>query len=217
MERRVALKNMGLAFGYTVAAPTLLGIVQSCSSKKVLDWTPEFFSKDEGTVLHTLVDILLPKTDTPSATEVNVHMFIDKFANEVLPIEHQDFLKMGMNNFTNKVLASAQKEALSELDEEDLEPVFATYLKKRTDEVEEAHEKALEAYFMAVEKNDGSAVLDEEISCYSFANSLRDISIWSYKTSEYVGEEVLAYLPVPGEYIACEDEQTLTQGKAWSL
>nr|WP_298923073.1 gluconate 2-dehydrogenase subunit 3 family protein [uncultured Allomuricauda sp.] len=216
MERRVALKNMGLAFGYTIAAPTLLGIVQSCNGKKVLDWTPEFFSKDEGTVLHTLVDILLPKTDTPSATEVNVHVFLDKFANEVLPKEHQDFLKMGMGKFTDKVLASAQKESLAELDEEDLEPVFATYLKKRTDEVEEAHEKALEAYFEAVEEN-GGAVLDDEISRYSFANSLRDLSIWSYKTSEYVGEEILAYLPVPGEYIGCEDEQTLTQGKAWSL
>ena len=216
MERRVALKNMGLAFGYTVAAPTLLGIVQSCNSKKVLDWTPDFFTKEEGTVLHTLLDILLPKTDTPSATEVNVHVFIDKFANEVLPKEHQDFLKMGMGKFVGKVLASAEKETMSELDEEDLEPIFATYLKKRTDEVEETHEKALEAYFMAVEET-GSAQLDDEISCYSFANSLRDISIWSYKTSEYVGEEVLAYLPVPGEYIACEDEQKLTQGRAWSL
>lgn len=216
MERRVALKNMGLAFGYTVAAPTLLGIVQSCNSKKVLDWTPDFFTKEEGTVLHTLLDILLPKTDTPSATEVNVHVFIDKFANEVLPKEHQDFLKMGMGKFVGKVLSSAQKETMSELDEEDLEPIFATYLKKRTDEIEEAHEKALEAYFMAVEET-GGAQLDDEISCYSFANSLRDISIWSYKTSEYVGEEVLAYLPVPGEYIACEDEQKLTQGRAWSL
>ncbi|MEO9511045.1 MAG: gluconate 2-dehydrogenase subunit 3 family protein [Flavobacteriaceae bacterium] len=216
MERRVALKNMGLAFGYAVATPTLLGIVQSCNSKKVLDWTPDFFTKDEGTVIHTLVDILLPKTDTPSATEVNVHAFIDKFANEVLPKEHQDFLKMGMSTFVDKVLTLAQKETMSELDEEDLEPVFATYLKKRTDGVEEAHGKAIEAYFKAVEES-GGAQLDDEISCHSFANSLRDFSIWSYKTSEYVGEEVLAYLPIPGEYIACEDEQELTQGRVWSL
>lgn len=216
MERRVALKNMGLAFGYTVAAPTLLGIVQSCSGKKVLDWTPDFFTKDEGTVLHTLIDILLPKTDTPSASEVNVHVFIDKFANEVLPKEHQDFLKMGMGKFTDKVLAASQKETLADLNEEDLEPVFATYLKKRTDENEEAHEKAVEAYFQSVEES-GGGVLDDEISCFSFANSLRDITIWSYKTSEYIGEEVLAYLPIPGEYIACGDAQTLTQGKAWSL
>lgn len=216
MERRVALKNMGLAFGYTIAAPTLLGIVQSCNGKKVLDWTPDFFSKDEGTVLHTLVDIILPKTDTPSATEVNVHVFIDKFANEVLLEEHQGFLKMGMSKFLDKVIASAQKETIAELDEEDIEPVLATYLKKRTDDVEEAHEKAIEAYFLAIEEN-GNAVLDDEVSCYSFANSMRDVSIWSYKNSEHVGEEVLAYLPIPGEYIACEDEQTLTQGKAWSL
>lgn len=216
MERRVALKNMGLAFGYTVAAPTLLGIVQSCNSKKVLDWSPVFFSKDEGTVVHTLIDILLPKTDTPSGTDVNVHMFIDTFADEILPKEHQDFLKMGLGKFLDKALVVAEKEAISELDEEDLEPVFATYLKKRTDDVEEAHNEAIEAYFKAVEEN-GSGELDDEIACHSFANSLRGVSIWSYKNSEQIGEEVLAYLPIPGEYIPCGDAQELTQGRAWSL
>ncbi|MEM7486287.1 MAG: gluconate 2-dehydrogenase subunit 3 family protein [Bacteroidota bacterium] len=216
MERRVALKNMGLAFGYTIAAPTLLGIVQSCSTKKVLDWTPDYFTKDEGTVLHTLVDMILPKTDTPSATEVNVHVFIDKFVNEVLPKENQNFLKNGMDKFMDIVLTAAQKETLAELDEEDLEPTLAKYLKKRTDAIEEAHEKAVKDY-LTVMKENGSAVIDDEIALFNFATSLRDMTVWSYKTSEYVGEEVLAYLPIPGEYIACEDEQTLTQGKAWSL
>ncbi|WP_420603310.1 gluconate 2-dehydrogenase subunit 3 family protein [Flagellimonas sp.] len=216
MERRVALKNMGLAFGYTVAAPTLLGIIQSCNSKKVLDWTPEFFTKDEGTIIHTLVDILLPKTDTPSATEVNVHMFIDKYAQEALPVENQGFMKMCMGKFTDKVLAASQKESLADLDQEDLEPVFATYLKKRTDDVEEAHSEATEAYFKSIAEG-GEAVLDDEVACFSFANSLRNFTIWSYKTSEHVGEEVLAYLPVPGEYIGCGDLETLTQGRAWSI
>ena len=93
MERRKALKNMGMAFGYTVAAPTLMNLVQSCSSKKVLDWTPEFLTKDQGTAIHTLVEKILPKTDTPSATEMNVHVFNDSFAKGVLPEEHQDFMK----------------------------------------------------------------------------------------------------------------------------
>lgn len=216
MERRVALKNMGLVFGYAVATPTLLGIVQSCKGKDVLDWTPEFFSKDEGTIIHSLVDILLPKTDTPSATEVNVHVFLDKFAKEVIPTEQQDFFRMCMGKFTDKVLADTQKETLADLGPEDLEPVFATYLKKQTDEVEKTHGEAVEAYFMAVEEN-GGAVLDDEIARYQFANNLRNSAIWAYKSSEYVGEEVLAYLPIPGEYVGCEDVDTLTQGKAWSL
>ena len=216
MERRVALKNMGLVFGYTVATPALLGIVQSCANKKVLDWTPDFFTKDEGAVLHTLVDIILPKTDTPSATEVNVHLFIDKFANEVLPKEQQDFLKMSMGNFIDKALADAGKETAADLNAEDLEPVLATYLKKRSDADEEAHEKAIGEYFKGVAEN-GTGTLDEDISRYGFANSLRDFSIMSYRTSEYVGEQVLAYLPVPGEYVPCEDVDTLTGGKSWSL
>ena len=207
---------MGMAFGYTVAAPTLLSIVQSCTSKKVLDWTPDFLSKDEGTAIHTLVDIILPKTDTPSATEVNVHVFIDQFAHTGLPPENKDFLKMGMDKFFGKVLADAQKETLPELTEEDFTSALSTYLKKRTKDVEEAHDKAIGEYFMAIEQN-GSAVLDEEIARYMFANSLRDISIWAYKNSEVVGEQVLAYLPIPGEYVPCDSVDTLTEGKAWSL
>lgn len=216
MERRKALKNMGLAFGYAVATPTLVCLAQSCRSKKVLDWTPDFLTKEQGTVIYTLLDIILPKTDTPSATEMNVHVFIDQFANGVLPEEYQDFLKLSMDKFFDKALADSQKETLPELDEKDLEPLLATYLKKRSDEVEEAHAKTVEDYFTGIKEN-GSAVLDDEIARFSFANSLRSTAIWAYKTSEHIGEEVLAYLPIPGEYIACGDEETLTQGKAWSL
>ncbi|MCL6274439.1 gluconate 2-dehydrogenase subunit 3 family protein [Muricauda sp. 2012CJ35-5] len=216
MERRVALKNMGMVFGYAVAAPTVLSLVQSCKGKKVLDWTPEFFTKEEGGVVHTILDIILPKTDTPSATDVNVHVFLDKFANEVMPVEEQEFLKMCMGKFTDKVLADSQKETLNDLDAEDVEPVLAVYLKKQTDEVEELHAEAIEAYREAMETN-GSAVLDDEVACFNFANSMRGSAIWAYKTSEFVAEEVLAYLPIPGQYVACDDVDTLTQGRAWSL
>ena len=216
MERRKALKNMGMAFGYTIAAPSLIGLVQSCNTKKVLDWTPDFLTKDEGVGLHTLVDMILPKTDTPSASEVNVHVFIDQFAKDVLPPEHQDFLKLGMDKFFGKVLSDTQKESLAELNEEDFTPALSTYLKKRTKDVEEAHNKAIGEYFMAIEQN-GSAVLDDEIARYMFANSVRDISVWAYKNSEYVGEEVLAYLPIPGQYVPCDTTEALSEGKAWSL
>ncbi|MGW9684782.1 gluconate 2-dehydrogenase subunit 3 family protein [Flagellimonas sp. 2504JD1-5] len=216
MERRTALKNMGMVFGYAAATPALLSIVQSCQSKKALDWTPSFFSKDQGGVIHSLVDILLPKTDTPSATELNVHMFLDQFAHEVLPEEQQGLMKLTMEKFTNKVLANAGKESLADLDSEDLEPLFVTYLKKRTPEKEEEHGKIMEAYVEALEKGE-SAELDDEVACHAFANNLRGSAIWAYKSTEYIGEEVLAYLPIPGEYVACGNVDELTQGRAWSL
>ncbi|WP_411029555.1 gluconate 2-dehydrogenase subunit 3 family protein [Spongiimicrobium sp. 3-5] len=238
MDRRKALKNMGLTLGYAVATPTLVSIMQSCKNEPTLAWTPKFFSMEEGTVLNHLVDIILPKTDTPSASEIQVDLFIDGFVNEVMYNNedyaqfakamdvdeddaghfnryNKDFLRSNMGKFIEKASQDSGKENAADLTPEDLEPVLASTL-KISEEQEKAHDEALEAYVAAV--NSGTAAtLSDEVARYAFASNLRGLSIWGYKTSEYIGEEVLAYLPVPGEYIACEDVDKLTGGKAWSI
>ena len=217
MKRRSALKNMGMIFGYAAATPSLLSVLQSCKDKpSYAEWTPSFFEKDKGYALAQMVDVILPKTDTPSATEVNVHVFIDAYANAVLPEAQQQFTKMLMDAFMSKVLEDSGKDALTALDGVDFEPALSNYLAKRTVGEEEAQEKAIEDYMQAIMGGE-EAELDTETACCAFAGNIRDIAIWSYKSSEYVGEEVLAYLPVPGEYIACGNVQELTRGKAWSL
>lgn len=217
MERRSALKNMGLAFGYAVATPTLLGLLQSCKDKPAYaEWVPSFLDKEKGYALAQTLDVILPKTDTPSATEMNVHVFIDAFLDEVMPLEQRDFVVMRMNKFYDKVLADSGKETLMDIEPADIEPVLQTYLRKRSDEEEESHSEAINSYMEAIMQG-GEATLEDDISHFSFANDLRDMGTWAYKSSEYVGEEVLAYLPIPAEYIACEDVNTLTGGKAWSL
>lgn len=215
MDRRKALRNMGLALGYTVATPTLISIVQSCKDETVLEWTPDFFTKDEGAALTKLVDIIIPKTDTPSASETQVHLFIDRFADQVMDPQEQDFLKMSIGRFMEKALKDSGKEKAGELTAEELEPVLADAL-KTTPEDQIKNFKTIEQYNQAV-ANGNEALLDENISRFAFANNLRGLTIMGYKASEFVGEEVLAYLPVPGEYIACGDLQELTGGKAWSI
>ncbi len=215
MDRRRVLKNMGLSLGYIVATPTLLGIVQSCKNEPAITWTPEFLSQDQGAVLTKLVDIILPKTDTPAASEVQVDIFIDKFANEAMEKEQQDFFKMSMGKFLEKTMADSGKESISELTVEDLEPVLSSSLKYSRAEQVEMFE-SITSYTEANQKGENVS-LNDETSRFAFANKLRGLTILGYKASEYVGEEVLAYLPVPGEYIACGDAQELTGGKAWSL
>ncbi|MFK7811893.1 MAG: gluconate 2-dehydrogenase subunit 3 family protein [Maribacter sp.] len=215
MDRRKALKNMGLAMGYTVATPTLISIMQSCKGETVMEWTPDFFTKEQGSVLTKLVDIILPKTDTPSASEVQVNIFIDRFINEVSDTEQQDFIKMSMGRFLEMATKAAGKENAADLGLEDLEKTLAGTL-KISKEQEVKNSKAITAYNDAV-KNGQEALLDDGVASHAFANNLRGMTIMGYKTSEYVGEKVLAYLPVPGEYLGCGDVETLTGGKAWSL
>lgn len=215
MDRRRVLKNMGLSLGYMVATPTLLSIVQSCKSEPAISWTPEFLTQDQGAVLTKLVDIILPKTDTPAASEMQVDVFIDRFAKDVMEKEKQDFLQMSMAKFTEKALADSGKKSVSDLTAEDLEKVLSASLKYSKEDQTKMFE-SITSYTEAIAEGE-SAVLDDEITRFAFANNLRGLTIWGYKSSEYVGEEVLAYLPVPGEYIACGDLQELTGGKDWSL
>lgn len=215
MDRRIALKNMGLALGYTVATPTLLSLVQSCKNEDTLTWTPDFFSVEEGAVITQLVDIILPKTDTPSATEVQVNIFIDRFAKEVMEKEQQDFVKMITGKFIGKAQADSGKENAADLEAADLEATLAAVLKISKEQVT-ANQEAVGEFMEAMAKGE-TAELDDTAAIYAFASNMRDMTIWGYKASEYVGENVLVYLPVPGEYIPCGDVNELTEGKAWSL
>lgn len=215
MDRRKALRNMGLAMGYTVATPTLISLIQSCKGEPVLEWTPDFFTKEQGSAVTSLVDIILPKTDTPSASEVQVNLFIDRFANEVMEKEQQDFFKMTMGRFLDKAMADSGKEKTTELTAEELEKTLAAALKFTKEDQVKMFE-TIDSYNEAIAKGETPA-LDDTIAQFAFANNLRGMTIWGYKTSEFVGEEVLEYLPVPGEYIPCGDLQELTGGKDWSL
>ncbi len=215
MDRRKALRNMGLAMGYTVAVPTLLSIVQSCKNDTVLEWTPDFFTKDEGAALTKLVDIIIPKTDTPSASETQVHLFIDRFADQVMEPQQQEFVKMSLGRFLEKALKDSGKENAGELTAEELEPILATAL-KATPEEQTKNFESIQQYQEAISEGQ-EALLDDTLSRFAFANNIRGLTIMGYKTSEFVGEEVLEYLPVPGEYIPCGDLQELTGGKAWSI
>ncbi len=216
MERRAVLKNMGLAMGAAVATPTLLSILQSCQGETGPVFTPVFFSQEEGNVLMKTVDIILPKTDTPSASELQVHAFIDKYLGEVVPLEEQEMLRMGMAAFVSSILGASGKESAADIVAEDIEPVLAEALVKMDEEEEMAMNEAMMAYFQAKEAGE-EATLDDKIASRGFAQNMRGAVIWAYKHTEYIGEEVLAYLPVPGEYIPCGDVDELTGGKAWSI
>jgi hypothetical protein len=194
MKRRDVLKNMGLGLGYAVATPTIISLLQSCQGEAATGYQAVLFSQDEFGVLTTMVDVILPKTDTPSASEVNVPMFIDKYISETQTEDGHERAQKGMAAFIAVALEKSGKSSASKLNAEDVEAVLAATLKADTSDAEGDLKAAA-----------------------GFASQMRGMAINAYKNSEYVGENVLAYLPIPGEYIATGDLQELTGGKAWSL
>jgi hypothetical protein len=194
MKRREALKNIGLGTGFVLATPSLFSLLQSCTSD-VATWSPVFWTEEQGIVLKSLVDIILPKTDTPSATEVNVPEFIDKYTNEVLNDEDQVLVKNAFDKLVT-LIKTDYNEDLTKVTEDNYKNLLDTHMKLAKEET------------VSEDLN--------KMTVSQLLNAIKGQTIYAYRISETVGETILAYDPIPGASY-CGDLQELTGGKAWSL
>ncbi|SFU69018.1 Gluconate 2-dehydrogenase subunit 3 [Pustulibacterium marinum] len=217
MQRRDALRNIGLSLGYIAATPTIISLLNSCTEEKEPDWMPASFSKADGELFAKTLEIILPETDTPGARTLDIPQFLDQFVAEAMPEKQAMLYTEGFNAYKNKVMevTGLDAEELHKAKTTDLEPIIAETLKKSKDEEVEIY-KVISTYQKSIE--DGTdAKLAEGTALYAFMNDTRSLAIWAFKANEYIGEQVLAYESIPGRQAGCVDLQETTGGKAWSL
>ena len=215
MKRRDMLKSLGFSIGAIALTPGIGALLQSCTEEKAV-WTPDFFSIEEGDLVTKIVDVILPKTtDLPSASEVNVPQFIDRFANEVIDPKQHPLFKKGLQNLTTLMLKSAGKENSVDLNEADVEKELSRILKKTKEE----HDETMTTFYeyVADAETNPNANVDDEVLNYVCLENMRGLVIWGYKSSEKIAKEVLKYVPVPGEQRGCVDIQEASGGRAYAL
>lgn len=195
MNRRDALKGMGLSLGYVIAGPTLLGMLQSCTTKAET-WVPLFHSEKQAFVLQNLVDLIVPKTKgVPGALDVNVPQFIDLYTSKALTDEDKEKYTIGLNAVMDELGIS--NEAPITLTTEDFDAILSKYL--------------------SISKAQRTAYIEEEHVVFMTLLTIRDQTVWAYKSSQEIGKNVLAYDPIPGEQKGCISLEDATGGKAWAL
>ena len=212
MNRRKALRNIGLSAGFMAASPGILSLLQSCTSEQA-SWVPQYLSVEHGAVLRALVDVILPKSDTPSATEVNVPEFIDKYIESAVEEPQQKFFQWTMDG-----LVANLKEAygdLSGITAENYEEFLNTNLREASKDDSALAEK-VSGYTAAVASGE-QVTGDAKAVNYEALKKIRQLAVFAYTRSEMIGEQVLVYDPVPGGYTGCGSLQELTGGKSWSL
>ena len=218
MDRREALKKLGLSFGFLVGTPTALSLLQGCARSGSTVSNPQFFTADEAVVITHIVDIILPATaDTPSASEVGVPSFIDQYLHEVVSLDEQKLTRDYLTNFIEQVRTKSGKQQADSFTKADIEPLVKANFEQSENEIQALHEK-ISNYAESKRSGEGNnQKLFDDVAAYALLENLRSMAIWSYKTSERVGEEILAYEPIPGRQEGCVDLKEATGGKAWSL
>ena len=214
MDRRKALKTIGYGAGAITVTPAVVGLFQSCQSNTG-QFTPIHFTQDEFSVVSQLMDLILPETDIPGAIELKLPEFVDGYIDTIYSETAQKDIALELDQFIAAALSDTDKSKASQLDREDLDGQLAKYLKADQSQ-KKAWGKQTSDYRKAV-KSDSNASVPQEALAYSFAIRLRSLSISSFKTNEYIGENVLAYAPIPGEQKGCVDLMETTGGKIWSL
>ncbi|MDB9899460.1 MAG: hypothetical protein C7M88_08255 [Candidatus Arcticimaribacter sp.] len=214
MQRRTALKNIGLSFGALTLSSTVVSLFESCQTGAAA-WSPEFFTAEQAGFVSKVIDVMLPTTITPGANDLNLTQFMDGYMQYVASPEDRTFAQMALPIVSKLTLEAAGKTKADDITNEDIDIQLNRFL--RADEAtQEARGKALDVWAEATE-NGETLVIPEEGAAQAMINSLRRLAIFSFKNSEVIGETVLAYAPVPGEQKGCISVEEATGGRAWSL
>ena len=127
MNRRKALKNIGLSLGTITATPALISLLHRCQSE--LDWKPKLLSVDQMEVISKYLDLILPKTeDIPGATELGLHKWIDAYAYESLDEDGSKGYLIHLNSLIFNSLDTASKESINELSNDDYDKQLKKFL-----------------------------------------------------------------------------------------
>lgn len=190
MKRREILIYTAYMTGAAVSLPLMSTLVSGCKTDTVaraVDFKLSFFTEEEFAFVKGIVDTILPKTDSPSASEVGVHKMIDSMVGTTYKDEDLKKYRAGFDTF-----ASFLKDKGGDKNFIDLSQHEKIKVLKELDASKD-HESARAAYL-----------------------ELKQQTVAYYLTTEEIGTNFLNYLPVPGEYQGCIDLAEVN-GKAWAI
>ncbi len=213
MKRRQALKNIGLGAGLFVIGPSTLSLLQSCKNEPEYDWQPVFLTASHGYALKKVLNVILPSSDTPGATDLNIPQFIDSYMDQVEDLDRRERFQESADAFSRAFKEEYNKEQ-EEGRDEDFENLVKKYLKATPAQKEKFVRRNTETQDAI---SDPKYVMNNDEGAYAYLTSLRSMAIWAWKNSEEIGENVMWYDPIPGQYIPCGPVDELGQGKAMSL
>ncbi len=121
MKRRTAIQSIGLVTTHALFPSILTSFLAGCAngSKATPDPEPTFFTEQEMESLKEVIDLILPETNTRSASAVGTHRFMDEVFVKCLPLEQQKMISEGFTAFLPKFQSTENKlDLLTQIDQQ---------------------------------------------------------------------------------------------------
>ncbi|WKK67104.1 gluconate 2-dehydrogenase subunit 3 family protein [Lutimonas zeaxanthinifaciens] len=118
MKRRELIKMISLSTGAVLSIPLSNSLLIACKKVEPVKksvFTPRFFNQQEFLFVQDLLDIILPKTDSPSANEVGVDQIIDTMIGTVYSPDQQEAFNTKFTALTKYMSDKNKSVAIQEL------------------------------------------------------------------------------------------------------
>lgn len=176
MDRREVIKLVSLSTGVVLSTSLIGSLVSGCVrdiKKQAVNYQLVFFDENGFIQVQTIIDLIIPKSDSPSATEVGVDQIIDTIVGAI---------------YSNAEKASYKSNFNALLDHLNLDGDF--------------HRLNSEQKIRRLQKLSRSDDKNSVNAKKAFLD-LKQQSIAYYLTTETIAKNYLNYLPVPGKYEPC--------------
>ncbi|MGQ8365589.1 gluconate 2-dehydrogenase subunit 3 family protein [Glaciecola sp. 1036] len=206
MTRRQALKSIALGSGLVISSSSIIGMLNTAyaQSNNVREW--QYLSSEQAHMLEQISHVIIPSSkDVPGAEAVATIPFLDMLFAKLLDEDEQQKFKKGMQVFDAYCEKNLNSNFVSLSNKQQTEIVYSMY---------NLPAKLQEQMLWLINGQNKEAKKDDQYYLYSFLFNLRSIVLEAYVNSQLVGEKVLAYDQVPGNY---EDMQMTASTRAWSL
>jgi gluconate 2-dehydrogenase gamma chain len=200
MNRREALKQVALLMGGALSASSILGIEKGycADASPTAAAHPSVFNASEMRIVSRIVEIIIPRTDTPGAADVGVPHFIDLMLGYVYARKDRDRYLAGLSEFE----AAARSEVPAGFVA--LGPTQQLALVRRF------HDAAV-----AEERRRPRGQGDHPHR--PFILMTKELTLLGFFTSQVGATQVLQYAPVPGSFHACIPLEQAGNGKSWAV
>jgi hypothetical protein len=214
MNRRKAIKNLGLSLGTISLTPAVLSLLQSCQND--LDWNPVFFDSNQIKFISEITNLIIPSSEeVPGSNELNLIRFIDLYISNVKNNDDHIFIQSSLVSFIENYYIKSKKNSLINYEIEELDELLKYFFKS---------DVLKQELWVSDFNNSKNSILDGSIESSSndalsfyFLKTIRDLTITAFKGSEYIGKNILAFRPVPGQQKGCVDLLETTNGRAWTI
>lgn len=195
MERREALKRVGLLMGGALSASTIAGVLGGCQPGPATEpFVPQTLASAQNDLVTTITELIIPETDTPGARAARVNAFIDRMLTDWFKDDERAHFLSELETVETKAQDAFGKPFL------DLTPEEQTELLSAMEEEGLAWMEVLDTGGANPEKP-------------PFFNMIKELTLAGYYTSEIGGSQELRDMPI-GVYRGDVPFEEI--GRAWS-